>query len=408
MKILVVDDEKFNLVIARDLLEAHVDNQGIILCKEPVKVMEILAAEDVGIVLLDIVMPELDGISLLKLIRSEEKYQDVQIVMFTGLSDKESFRQCFEHGANDYINKPIDPTEFVVRMQAADKTRKNILKLKQTQAYLVQAEKLMSLGELAAGVAHEINNPVGFINSNLETMAKYLDKAKDIIEQYRKLGQMVLKIDVTREDLILCEQQILEHEHDSKLERVLADFTPIITESRDGVERVAKIVQSLRNFARSGNENEVVSNDLNQIVEDALMIMKNEIKYVAIVEKNLASVNPVLCDKGQVAQVLINILHNAVQAIKGQNRGEMGKIVIETYLEGEYVICRIADDGPGIKPDHLNRIFDPFFTTKEVGSGTGLGLSIAYGIIKKFAGELLAESIYGAGAAFIIKLPGKS
>jgi two-component system, NtrC family, sensor kinase len=405
MKILVVDDEKFNLVIARDLLEVHVDNQGIILCKEPVKVMEILATEDVGIVLLDIVMPKLDGISLLKLIRSEEKYQDLQVVMFTGLSDKESFRQCFEYGANDYINKPIDPTEFVVRMQAADKTRKNILKLKQTQAYLVQAEKLMSLGELAAGVAHEINNPVGFINSNLETMAKYLDKAKDIIEQYRKLGQMVLNADVTREDLILCEQQILEHEHDSKLERVLADFTPIITESRDGVERVAKIVQSLRNFARSGNENEIMSNDLNQIVEDALMIMKNEIKYVAVVEKTLASVNPVLCDKGQVAQVLINILHNAVQAIKGQNRGEMGKIAIETYLEDKYVVCRITDDGPGIKPDYLKRIFDPFFTTKEVGSGTGLGLSIAYGIIKKFAGELLVESIYGAGAAFTIKLP---
>jgi len=408
MKILVVDDEKFNLAVARDLLEAHVENQGVILCNDPDEVMNILALEDVGIVLLDIIMPKLDGIALLKIIRSEEKYQDIQVVMFTGLADKESFRQCFEYGANDYINKPIDPTEFVVRMQAAAKTRKNVLKLKQTQSYLVQAEKLMSLGELAAGVAHEINNPVGFINSNLETMSKYLDKAKDIIEQYRKLGRMVLDADVSREELVLLQQRIIENETKGKLDRVLADFKPIITESRDGVDRVAKIVQSLRNFARSGNDDAATSNDMNQIVEDALLIMKNEIKYVAVVEENFASVNLALCDKGQVAQVMINILHNAVQAIKGQSRGELGKIAIDTYSEGEYVVCRISDDGPGIKPDHINRIFDPFFTTKEIGSGTGLGLSIAYGIIKKFAGELLVKSEYGAGATFWIKLPAAS
>ncbi|MBP2666351.1 MAG: ATP-binding protein, partial [Firmicutes bacterium] len=201
---------------------------------------------------------------------------------------------------------------------------------------------------------------------------------------------------------------IIENETKGKLDRVLADFKPIITESRDGVDRVAKIVQSLRNFARSGNDDAATSNDMNQIVEDALLIMKNEIKYVAVVEENFASVNLALCDKGQVAQVMINILHNAVQAIKGQSRGELGKIAIDTYSEGEYVVCRISDDGPGIKPDHINRIFDPFFTTKEIGSGTGLGLSIAYGIIKKFAGELLVKSEYGAGATFWIKLPAAS
>jgi len=405
MKILVVDDEKFNLVVANDLLVSQVENDGVILCKKPETVMGILAAENIGVVLLDIVMPQLDGISLLKQIRQQAIYNDVQIVMFTGVADAESFRQCFDNGANDYINKPINPTEFVVRMQAAVKARKNLITLREAQSYLVHAEKLTSLGELAAGVAHEINNPIGFVGSNLETLTKYLSKLKENIAAYRSLGRQIADLTITREMLVEEQKRIETDERAKKLDHILDDFTPIIEETRDGVERVRKIVRSLRDFARTGQQDEVMQNDLNQIVEEALMILKNEIKFVANVEKTFKPVLKVNCDKGQIAQVMVNILHNAAQAIRGQKRDELGTIGIATYMEGDFAVCRIADNGPGIKPEILNRIFDPFFTTKEVGRGTGLGLSIAYGIIKKFAGEIAVESEPGHGATFMIKLP---
>ena len=287
MKILVVDDEKFNLMVAKDLLASLVETQEIILCSAPETVMTILAEKSVGVILLDIIMPKIDGIAVLKQIRQHTVYDDIQIVMFTGVSDLESFRLCFENGANDYINKPINPTEFTVRMQAAIKARKNLLKLKQAQDYLIHAEKLTSLGELAAGVAHEINNPIGFVSSNLETLGKYLVRLRESVNEYRSLGRKIEDMAVSREELIATQRQIAAAEQHKKIDRILADLAPLVEESCDGVERVSKIVKSLRNFARSGQEDEVLLNDLNQIVEDALMILKNEIKYSANVEKNL-------------------------------------------------------------------------------------------------------------------------
>lgn len=426
MKILVVDDEKFNQVIARDIIEAKIPNDGIIVCGSPESVMPILAQDrDIGIILLDIIMPKIDGVSLLKEIRRKEEYKDIQIIMFTGITDKGSFKACFENGADDYINKPIDETEFIARMQAAVRTRHHIValektygkiaqqyrelqevtqQLKETQFYLLQKEKLASLGELAAGVAHEINNPIGFVGSNLDTLEKYLARTKSVILSYRNFAKYVVGENIDSRDIAQA-KQVVEEVDNKKMDVILEDFEPIIKESKDGVDRIASIVRSLRNFARSGSEDEMVFNDLNQIVEEALLIMRNDIKYTASIETRLTNVPNVLCNKGQIAQVLINILHNASQAIKCQAREALGRISIETYRDGNYVVCKISDDGPGIKQEILTRIFDPFFTTKDVGNGTGLGLSIAYGIIKKHGGELLVESEFGNGATFVIKLP---
>ena len=132
---------------------------------------------------------------------------------------------------------------------------------------------------------------------------------------------------------------------------------------------------------------------------------RNEIKYIATVEKACQPVALVACDKGQLVQVLVNVLHNAAQAIKSQAREHLGAIRVEVFNEAAFTVCRISDDGPGIRPEHLRRVFDPFFTTKDVGSGTGLGLSIAYGIVKKYGGEMQVASEWGAGASFTIKLP---
>ncbi|MDR3566029.1 MAG: response regulator [Negativicutes bacterium] len=426
MKILVVDDERFNLVMARDIIVAGVENDGVIMCNKPEEAMALLAEHDIDIVLLDIIMPRVNGIDLLREIRSREKYKDVQVIMFTGVTDKESFRVCFENGADDFISKPIDVTEFTARMKAAVKTRKNVSmlkemfnkmaeqynelqevtkKLKDTQFYLLQQEKLASLGEIAAGVAHEINNPIGFVGSNLETLEKYLIKIKEAILSYRHFVVRANDENSSRQELLQERQSLEEMEKKQKIGVVLEDLAPLISESKDGVERVAKIVRSLRNFARTGKEDELILNDFNQIVQEALLITRNEVKYTANVEKRLNPMPEMICDKSQIAQVLINIIINASHAIKSQNRESMGNISVETYQDGQYVVCRISDDGPGISKEYLGRIFDPFFTTKEVGSGTGLGLSIAYGIINKHGGELLVESKPGTGAAFIVKLP---
>ena len=426
MKILVVDDEKFNLAIAKAVIEANVKSDGVFLCNRPELVMDLLAEQEFGIILLDIIMPKINGIDLLKLIRSKEEYNDIQIIMATGLSDKESFRMCFESGANDYVTKPIDSTELSMRMRSAMKARSNIMQLREmtrqllsqyeelqqvtqqlasTQNSLIQTEKLASLGEIAAGVAHEINNPIGFVGSNLETLEKYLGKIQAVLSAYKSFAAIAADESLPRPFLAKAMQELAEIEKKQNIALVMDDFGPLISESRDGVRRVAKIVQSLRNFARTGQEDEIAPYDLNQIIDESLLIMQNEIKYVAVVHKCFAPLPEVACDKGKISQIVVNILSNAAQAIKGYHRDSLGNIYVETYVEDGFVVCKIADDGPGIAPQILTRIFDPFFTTKPVGGGTGLGLSIAYGIAKQHGGELTAESELNKGAAFFLKLP---
>jgi len=426
MNILVVDDERFNLVMAKDIIEPNVADSTTILCSKPEQVMKLLEQNNIDIILLDIIMPEINGIEILKEIRSKDTYKDIQILMFTGVTDKESFRICFELGANDFISKPIDITEFVARLQAAVKTRNNTLmlksmfsklaeqynqleemthKLQETQFHLVHQEKLASLGEIAAGVAHEINNPIGFIGSNLETLEKYLAKIRVLILAYQDFSKLAADESSSNNELLAARQQLEKFEQQINIAFLLDDFEPIMQESKEGVDRIAKIVQGLRNFARTGTEDERNINDLNMVIEEALLITRNELKYHTVVEKNLAPSAEIICNRVQISQVLVNILINAAQAIKSQERDSMGKIIVETSQEGEDILCRISDDGPGIKAENIGRIFDPFFTTKDVGNGTGLGLSIAYGIIKKHCGEFSVESQPGKGATFIIKLP---
>jgi len=429
MNILVVDDEKFNLRMAQDLIENNIPDSHIFLCSLPEEVIQKLEENNIDIILLDIIMPRITGIDILKNIRNKQKYNDVQIIMFTGMTDKESFKTCFDNGANDYINKPIDFTEFVARMNASVKARKNILalkemnatittqykklhamtqKLKDTQFNLIQKEKLAALGEIAAGIAHEINNPMGFISSNLDTMNRYLQKISNLIVIYRNFIQLASNESINHEDILREKATITDMERKLKINFILDDLTTVIQESSDGVNRVTKIVQSLQNFAKTGMENEITYNDLSQIIEEALLIVKHETQFVATIDKQIDSPLYLLCNKGQIGQVMLNILLNAIQAVKSLTTKSLGKISIKAYSSDEYVICRISDDGPGITDEHLSRIFDPFFTTKDVGGGVGLGLSVAYDIVvKKHGGEIIVDSELGKGTSFTIKLPTK-
>ena len=429
MNILVVDDEKFNLRIAQELIETNIPDSRVILCTVPEEVLQKLKENNIDIILLDIIMPRLTGIDILTSIRSKEEYNDIQIIMFTGMTDKVSFKTCFENGANDFINKPIDFTEFIARMNASVKARKNILTLKEmnhtittqyrklhiitqelkdTQFNLIQREKLAALGEIAAGIAHEINNPMGFVSSNLDTINRYLQKIKELIITYKRFVQLASDETIDHINIMREKKHIADIEEKQKIDFILDDLTTVVLESKDGVDRVTKIVQSLRNLARTGTENEIAYNDLTQITEDALLIVKHETQFIADIDKQIDSPLYLLCNKGQIAQVLLNILLNAIQAMKSLTTKPLGKISIKAYSSDEYVICKISDDGPGIKEEDLSRIFDPFFTTKDVGSGVGLGLSVAYDIVvKKHNGELIVDSKLGKGTSFTIKLPTK-
>ncbi len=265
----------------------------------------------------------------------------------------------------------------------------NHLKLVQMQA--VQQEKMASVGQLAAGVAHEINNPMGFISSNLTSLAKYINKVKAFEAALLDLAQ-----GTGNEDLLV---EIGKVKKSMKIDFILEDMGSLLEESLEGAERVRRIVQDLKSFSHV-DEAQWKPINLNENLDSTLNMVRNEIKYVADVVREYGEIPPVTCRPQQLNQVFMNILVNAAHAIEGH-----GTITVCTRQEQEQVWVLISDTGKGIAPEHLNRIFEPFFTTKDVGKGTGLGLSICYDIIHKHAGEISVTSTVGVGTTFTIKLP---
>ena len=276
--------------------------------------------------------------------------------------------------------------------------------LKETQSQLVQNEKLASIGLLAAGIAHEINTPVGFVASNFQTLENYIDKIEEMLKMYDKL---IVEIEASGKTEFLNQTHaIAKSRDDMKMDFVLEDIQELFADSREGIGRVTNIVQNLRDFSRIDQPGSLDEYNINNGIEATLLVAKNEIKYDANVKTDFSEVPSISCRAGQVNQVLLNILINAAQAIKSQEKQDIGTITIRTYATDDHVVCEISDNGCGIAPENLSKIFDPFFTTKAVGKGTGLGLSVSYDIIiNKHKGELFADSTVGKGTTFTIRLP---
>ncbi len=264
--------------------------------------------------------------------------------------------------------------------------------LKQTQSQIVQQEKMASIGQLAAGVAHEINNPMGFISSNLASLDNYLEKLTRFLTSQDTLLTALQDEKAWRE--------LQDERKKLKIDYLLKDIPALIAESRDGAERVRVIVQNLKNFSRVDN-NEICLTSINDCLETTLNIIRNELKYKAEISREYGEGLPrVKASPQQLNQVFMNILVNAAQAIENK-----GKITIKTWREKNSVRVAISDTGCGIAQQNLTRIFDPFFTTKEVGKGTGLGMSITYDIIKKHNGAISVASEVGRGTTFTVSLP---
>lgn len=309
----------------------------------------------------------------------------------------------------DYIIAVVrDITE---RKQAEEATRLAYEKLeeankelKEMQSQMVQSEKLASIGQLAAGVAHEMNTPVGFVASNFQTLEDYIKKIQSLLEMDAELIGRIKTGQKT--ELLKKVDAISKSRDDMKMDFILEDIQGLFDDSREGLDRVTNIIQHLRDFSRIDQPGSLDEYNLNDGIEATFVVAKNEIKYDADIKTEFSELPPIFCNSGQVNQVFLNILVNASQAIKSQERDDKGTITIRTYATDEEVVCEISDDGCGIAPDSLSKVFDPFFTTKPVGKGTGLGLSVSYDIIvNKHNGELLVDSTVGEGSKFTIKLP---
>ncbi len=265
-------------------------------------------------------------------------------------------------------------------------------KLEAAQNQLVHAEKMASIGQLAAGVAHELNNPIGFITSNLNTLETYLTDLFAIADAYAHA-----ELAYGMESPPFERARTLKEEKDYDFLR--SDILALLQESKEGLARVARIVRDLKDFSHPGST-AMQWADLHAGLDSTLNIVWNELKYKCTVIKRYGELPQVWCDIAQLNQVFMNLLVNASHAI-----AEKGEITITTGRQGDRVFVAISDTGSGIAPENLKRIFDPFFTTKPVGKGTGLGLSLAYSIVQKHRGSIEVQSELGKGTTFTVWLP---
>ncbi len=405
LTVLIIDDDEVDrMMVSRALASSKAD---IDFCEAGSAREGIRAARErpFDCIFLDYLLPDGDGLSVLVSLRAAGV--DGPIVVLTGHGDECLAVEVMKAGASDYLPKgAITPDmlwrtiQHVARVYHADLERKRaeqeqkilIAKLKEAQHQLLQSEKMASIGQLAAGVAHEINNPVGYVHSNIGTLRQYVADLFKVIEAYEQAESK------------LADSGVLDGIHALKkqidLDYLKGDLNALLDESQDGVRRVKQIVQDLKDFSHV-NEAECQWADLHQGLNSTLNIVQNEIKYKADVVKEYGELPQVECNASQLNQVFMNLLVNAAHAIE-----ERGVITIRTGTEGEgWVWVEIGDTGKGIAPEHLKRIFEPFFTTKPVGKGTGLGLSLSCGIVDKHGGRIEARSELGHGAAFRVWLP---
>jgi PAS domain S-box-containing protein len=268
-------------------------------------------------------------------------------------------------------------------------------RMEQMQSSLVQSEKMASIGQLTAGIAHEINNPLAFVSSNLNRFDEYYRDIRALLQAWREFGRELGADPGLRERI----DRLFEAERQTELEFIDGDFAMLMEHTREGSNRIKAIVDQLRGFSHLAAD-DLLLTDLNQALEETLLIVRNEIKYKATVEKSYGAIPPVLCNSGEMKQVFVNLLVNAAHAIR-----EKGVITLRSELSGSNVRIMISDTGAGIAAEHLKKIFNPFFTTKPVGKGTGLGLWIVSTILEKHHGSIAVESMPEKGTTFTLTLP---
>ncbi len=284
--------------------------------------------------------------------------------------------------------------------QQSSHLQRKIIELEETRLQLVQSEKMAAIGQLTAGVAHEINNPMAFIASNLDTLRDYLASLSMLVSKQdlclKTLNADYINQGATAEILL---EDLHAHKVTIDLDYLLPDIDTLVCESIEGARRVEQIVADLSDFSYL-NAPQASAEDINSLLRKSVNIASSELRYKADIEWNLSEIPPVVCHAGKIGQVFLNLLVNAAHAIEGH-----GLISLGSGQKGDRVWIEIADNGCGISPNNLANIFDPFFTTKEIGKGTGLGLHVVKTAIEVHGGEIRVSSEAGVGSAFKILLP---
>lgn len=423
--VLIVDDNSANLGVLSETL----DQAGLeVWAAQSGKIaLERVNYALPDLILLDVMMPEINGFETCRQLKANSKTKNIPVIFMTALSDTANKVEGFQLGAVDYITKPFQQEEVLARVQLhlklADLSKKleekNIQleqkvaetsqayrELQQMQLQLIQNEKMSGLGQMAAGIAHEINNPVNFIYGNLSHAKDYIKDIMGLLNLY----QVEYPNPTPR---IQAEQESID------LEFVQDDLLKLFNSMTLGAQRIHEIVKSMRIFSRL-DEAEAKAVDIHEGIDSTLTILHHRLKakpeQAAIsVVRDYSQLPLVECYAGQLNQVFMNILSNAIDALDEYNQQQTlqeqdkqpSRIQISTEIMGNnWVAIRIADNGPGIDENVQIRLFDPFFTTKPVGKGTGLGLSISYEIVvEKHGGKLYCQSTPGQGTEFVIEIP---
>jgi signal transduction histidine kinase len=393
-----------------------------------------LAREPWDVVLSDNRMPHFDGARALEVVKESGK--DVPFILLSGAIGESAAVEIMKAGAHDFVwkdnlgrlvpaidrglrdsvvraerrqavealRKAHDELERRVEERTSElseanrKLREEVAERKLAQedrdrmtAQLLQGQKLQAIGQLAAGVAHEINNPLGYILSNLHSLDGYMKDLASLLEKAVAMAE-AKNGDAAR-------QQFIRRRKEIDADFMLQDFGKAIEESAAGGERIREIVKSLREFAHP-DEGERRTVDLQTVIESALRLCANQIRWKADIRKDFGPLPPVSCFPSRIEQAIVNLLINAAQAIK-----ERGEITVSTRHEEAWAVVRIRDTGCGIQAADLGKIFEPFYTTKPVGSGTGLGLHVTYKIVRGHGGSIDVTSEVGKGTEFTIRIP---
>lgn len=422
MKILVAEDDYVSRLLVKKAIKKI--GHDVLEAENGRLAWQLFLEHKPDMIISDWMMPEMDGIELCQKIRGSDKKTYSYIMLLTAKDKMTDLVEVFEAGADDYIIKPFKPDELRSRIKTGErivmlesehhqlqedlilnnkKLDETLVRLKASQSQILQSEKMASIGQLSAGVAHEINNPIGFIGSNLDALNDYMVDVDKVLKHYQALLKQLkeLKGENLSDDINQQIQTISECEEDVEINYLMEDIPELLNDCKDGTGRVGKIVGDLKSFAHPGNDKQMLIN-VNTGLESTLNVVNNEIKYKATVTKDLGEIPMVEGYPQKLNQVFMNILVNAAQAIK-----EKGEIKIQTKKVGEHVVISISDNGCGIEKENISKIFDPFFTTKEIGKGTGLGMNIAYNIIEDHKGKIDIKSIVGKGTTFTIILPAK-
>jgi signal transduction histidine kinase len=444
--ILIVDDTPTNLeVLSEALTDAGFEVAVATRGESAIKQAEY---DPPDMILLDVMMPGIDGFETCQQLKLNPKTKDIPVIFMTALSDTLDKLKGLSLGAVDYVTKPFQQAEVLARIQIHLKLRNMSLaleeqnirlkqevteriaaetalqkltqelenrvrertkelsealqNLQQTQLRLIQGEKLATLGQLVAGVAHEINNPVNFIHGNLEHATHYIEDLLELIQLYQA-------------QFPYPNSEIEDKIEEIDLEFLNEDLPKVLSSMKVGTHRIREIVQSLRSFSRH-DEAEIKKVDVHDGIDSTLTILEHRLKGKSDqpriqVLKEYGNLPQIECYAGKMNQVFMNILSNAIDALdelmETQNSSLLKpRILIRTeVLKGDRIAIRISDNGLGISEEVQQKLFDPFFTTKPAGKGTGLGMSISYQIVEKHNGSLSCISTLGEGAEFVIEIP---